>query len=279
MSDTPIADMIEQMDAAGASVPVILAAVRVFEGRYVTRNVTSRDAQRTVTPKSNTNGAIRARRHRAKLKQNKALAEANDAAIRAATEALRESVTVTQSVTPPCDLSSSSSFLSSQEETEKKKRKKEVIARARATRIPEDWQPRDEDREFAQSLGLDPVKLRDEFVDYWIAIPGSRGTKLNWFSTYRNRARDVAGKRSAYGQRSGQTRTYSAGPAPSNTDTLLAGMARSAERRFGSQSPGSGGALSGRSDTAGGDDAVGQPPSRDSESFGQLRVVAFANTR
>lgn len=206
---------------------------------------------------------------RAKSKENQGAAKANDVA--------RALENVPDKSKDHCDLSSS--ITSSFEGTsEKKKEKKEVIARARGTRIPEDWQPRDEDREFARSLGLDPDKLRDEFVDYWIAIPGSRGAKLNWFSTYRNRAREVAGRRNAYGQRSGQTRTNPSGPAQTNTDVILAGVARSAERRFGSQSPGSGGPLSGRSDSAGGDDAVGKPAGRDPEAFGGLRIVASANS-
>lgn len=195
MSETPIADMIEKMDAAGASVAVILAAVRAYEQRYVTRNVTSRDAQRTVTPKSNTAGAIRARRHRVKIKQLKALAEANDAAIRASGEALRSTVTVTPSGTHHCDLSSS---LSSEGTTEEGKKERVVTrARAKGTRLPEDWRPNVDDRQFARDHGVDPDAAFPEFRDYWIGVPGQRGVKLDWSATWRNRVRDVAGRKSS----------------------------------------------------------------------------------
>lgn len=76
-----------------------------------------------------------------------------------------------------------------------------------------------------------------------------------------------------------QNRTHPSRPAPTNADVILAGVARSAERRFGSQSPAGGGATPGRSDPPGGDDAVGRTQSRDPEAFGQLRLVAIANTR
>lgn len=80
-------------------------------------------------------------------------------------------------------------------------------------------------------------------------------------------------------ERSGQTRAHTVGPAPTHADTVLAGVARSAERRFGGQSPGSGGAVPGRADVAGGDDVVGRAEGRDPEAFGQLRLVAASNTR
>ena len=37
----------------------------------------------------------------------------------------------------------------------------------------------------------DVVEEAEQFRDYWISIPGSRGVKLNWEATWRNRCRQV----------------------------------------------------------------------------------------
>jgi hypothetical protein len=50
---------------------------------------------------------------------------------------------------------------------------------------------------FADGLGFSTDqerKSRAEFCDYWRGVPGSRGCKLDWPATYRNRLREVAGK-------------------------------------------------------------------------------------
>ena len=64
-------------------------------------------------------------------------------------------------------------------------------ARTRGHRLPEGWMPdinvveamRQEfpwtDREWFR-------QQHDEFVDYWIAVPGQRGVKLDWNATWRN---------------------------------------------------------------------------------------------
>jgi hypothetical protein len=63
---------------------------------------------------------------------------------------------------------------------------------ARGTRISEDWEPTDADRDFARKLGLDPDRVRAEFVDYWRAVAGRAGLKLDWSATFRNRCRQIA---------------------------------------------------------------------------------------
>lgn len=65
----------------------------------------------------------------------------------------------------------------------------------RGTRLPSDWQPDPDLRQFARSLGLDPDQVTPEFRDYWVGIPGARGCKLDWPATYRNRCRELAGRR------------------------------------------------------------------------------------
>ena len=58
-----------------------------------------------------------------------------------------------------------------------------------ATRISPDWNPTDDDIEFATSAGIEPQDIpaiADRFRDYWLAKPGIDGTKLDWPATWRN---------------------------------------------------------------------------------------------
>jgi uncharacterized protein YdaU (DUF1376 family) len=70
--------------------------------------------------------------------------------------------------------------------------RKPLSADTRGTRLAEDWKPSAEDRAFAADLGLDPDQTADEFRDFWTALPGARGRKLNWSKTFRNRCRELA---------------------------------------------------------------------------------------
>ena len=69
------------------------------------------------------------------------------------------------------------------------------------TRLTEDWQPTPWEFTKARRHGFDGIDLTEEtkrFIDYWIAIPGARGRKLDWDATWRNwirRAQDDAGRR------------------------------------------------------------------------------------
>lgn len=64
----------------------------------------------------------------------------------------------------------------------------------RATRLTARWHPSSTDRAFAVDLGLDADALADEFRDYWIAVPGAKGTKLDWPATWRNHCRRQASR-------------------------------------------------------------------------------------
>ena len=75
--------------------------------------------------------------------------------------------------------------------------------RERATRLPVDWQPSPELLEFATSLKLNGLAVAEQFRDYWIAISGSKGLKLNWDATYRNWCRREAERPSGKVQRNG----------------------------------------------------------------------------
>lgn len=60
--------------------------------------------------------------------------------------------------------------------------------RARATRLPEDWQLPSDWADWARKArpDLDPVVVGEIFRDCWIAKPGKDGLKLNWRATWRN---------------------------------------------------------------------------------------------
>lgn len=75
----------------------------------------------------------------------------------------------------------------------------------RGTRLPDDWQPTDDDLAFCHSEGLSPEETRratDEFRDYWHGLPGARGRKLDWSKTFRNRVREVAARKARFAPRS-----------------------------------------------------------------------------
>lgn len=74
-----------------------------------------------------------------------------------------------------------------------------VEGRRRGARLAADATLSDDDREFAVQLGVEPLQAWAEFKDYWIAVPGQRGTKLDWSATWRNRVRELAGRRKVRG--------------------------------------------------------------------------------
>jgi uncharacterized protein YdaU (DUF1376 family) len=59
------------------------------------------------------------------------------------------------------------------------------LGRSRGTRLAADWEPDPEDRAFAEQLGLQADAVSAEYRDYWIAVPGSKGCKLDWHATWR----------------------------------------------------------------------------------------------
>lgn len=74
----------------------------------------------------------------------------------------------------------------------------------RAHRLPEDWWPDDDLREFARSILVGSAECRAEtekFKDHWASAGGQSARKVDWRAAYRNWIRE-AGRRSA---RSGPT--------------------------------------------------------------------------
>jgi len=72
--------------------------------------------------------------------------------------------------------------------TREEKRREEKSSVSRGTALPEDWHPSDEDTAFCKTERPDliPSEVAKRFYDYWIAVPGIKGRKLNWSSTWRN---------------------------------------------------------------------------------------------
>ena len=72
---------------------------------------------------------------------------------------------------------------------------------SRGTRLLSDALLSEADRQWAIAHGVtDPDRVWAEFIDFWIAIPGTRGTKLNWSATWRNRVRQVATRQGSSGR-------------------------------------------------------------------------------
>ena len=59
---------------------------------------------------------------------------------------------------------------------------------ARASRLPKDWYPSEEEATFCRTErpDLNVEQVANEFRDYWTARPGKDGTKLDWTATWRN---------------------------------------------------------------------------------------------
>jgi|GEM_PF-3860638 len=54
------------------------------------------------------------------------------------------------------------------------------------TRLSENWIPSKSGWDLALSLGVDPNSELEVFRDYWIALPGAKGRKLDWERTWNN---------------------------------------------------------------------------------------------
>ncbi|MGV6876663.1 hypothetical protein ACUSIJ_28855 [Pseudochelatococcus sp. B33] len=81
----------------------------------------------------------------------------------------------------------------------------------KGTRIPDDWSPSPEDRQYALSKGIPADKIdevAEEFLNHWQIEPGARGRKLDWSKTWRNRCIAVGGR---FAQRQNRN---SCGPPP-----------------------------------------------------------------
>lgn len=62
----------------------------------------------------------------------------------------------------------------------------------RGTQLPKDWVPSIDEIEYCKlnRPDLDWKVVSDSFRDYWIAQPGAKGRKTDWFATWRNWVRN-----------------------------------------------------------------------------------------
>lgn len=180
---TPIADMVAAMLAASAAADTIVLAVRTAE--------LVRDMSRTMSHSPRSYEAVRKAKWREKSIGKQTMSDSK------ARQNVRDIVR---------DMSQNAPLLTSLSSTESQhgiqEVRKEVDAgvvegRKRGTRITEDWQPSEADREYARNHGFDDWRIdqiRTEFVNFWIGIPGQRGNKLGargWSGTWRNRIKFI----------------------------------------------------------------------------------------
>ncbi|MBU0885525.1 MAG: MarR family transcriptional regulator, partial [Alphaproteobacteria bacterium] len=91
----------------------------------------------------------------------------------------------------------------------------------RGTRLPEGWTLPPHWQDFAEAEGHpDPQREAAKFADYWRALPGQRGVKLDWFGTWRNWVRTAM-------DRTGSRR----GGGMSSDERLVAGYRGAMQRR------------------------------------------------
>ena len=88
-------------------------------------------------------------------------------------------VTPTVTETPP------DTYTETDTDTEQKQIQKREKKVSRATRLPEDWQPKEKDWLFAEQEGVDAQRELAKFRNYWLAKPKDN-TKLDWDATWRN---------------------------------------------------------------------------------------------
>jgi hypothetical protein len=70
----------------------------------------------------------------------------------------------------------------------------EIVTTSARRRIPETWQPRQEERSKARELGLDCDEEAREFLSYWL---GDGRTKADWHRTFLNRLYQQAKRKKA----------------------------------------------------------------------------------
>jgi hypothetical protein len=194
---TPIADMIEAMLEQGAPLAAILVAVRSFEMSLAT---VGRHADDKAASRRERDRAWR-RNFRAKQRLTNGEAKANDVA----SSVVMSSTTPNDSDDKRCDLSSSTELVLEERGSREVRSTASVVEGrkakvSRGTRLDRNSQIAPEDHQFALDHGLTAQRIAQawaEFIDYWIGIPGQRGTKLDWSATWRNRVRAISGKSGA----------------------------------------------------------------------------------
>jgi hypothetical protein len=184
MSDeTLIADLVR----SGVSDDLVGRVARLILSRD--RHVTSRDKIDERRQKDN----ARQQKRRQKIKETKALAKANDVAT--APYVSRDGHVTGISAPNNTFLLELSSSVETKKDQQVRTEYVDGQKPKRGNRIPPDWRPSPSLIDWCRTVGVIGAQLEtfiEEFVDYWIAIPGQRGCKmgvLGWDATFRNRVR------------------------------------------------------------------------------------------
>jgi Ni/Co efflux regulator RcnB len=181
---TPIANMIADMHGKGIPVELIVSAVATLEEAMAARAVST--GQENVHPVDTS--TIDKRRAWDRERKRRKRMSANSTGCPPVSTGHS---TGFHRIPPDVDSILSSKEGASNKEVKEKKESKRI---ARGTRIPPDFSIDDDDRKFAASLGIPPDTVESEtpqFIDYWSSVSGSKGVKLNWKATWRNRMRDL----------------------------------------------------------------------------------------
>lgn len=197
MSETPIADMVAELVAAGCSADVILIAVRGAE--LYTSFVLGQFSDMS---KDNENDVLARRR---KIDRNRKRLERAYGAVKSSGLSLDVSED-NASQPSPSSSPPTPSLITTPSPTQEKNTRARDPESKRGSRLQDDWMPADDDWGKAVSvLGQDRAKTElAKFRDYWRAAAGARGVKLDWAATWRNWVR-TAGERRATGPPRGQS--------------------------------------------------------------------------
>jgi len=78
------------------------------------------------------------------------------------------------------------------EDKSREDKKEEGRASPRGSRLPEDWSMSPQDRAYCLQTRpeLNPSAVEQNFRDYWLALPGKDGLKLNWTRTWQKWVRN-----------------------------------------------------------------------------------------
>lgn len=190
-------EMIRRLVDIGASAEAVAIAVEGYESVSALSAECLRTLSDTTADRRRKKDRLRKKLMRKKIKETSGLAKANDVANKHGSRSDVLPDLSADASLPSCNNINSfllPSSLDSNRGNREEGSKGRVNTRAKGKRIDPNSELSAEDRQFAISHGLsNPDRAWAEFIDYWIGIPGQRGTKLDWSATWRNRVRTLTG--------------------------------------------------------------------------------------
>jgi len=108
-------------------------------------------------------------------------------------------------------------------ETETKTEKRQISNRG--TRLPVDFVLPEDWIVFCEQerKDLNPIKVFDEFKDYWISVPAGKATRLDWLATWRNWVRRQNAPKQSFAQQAADVARTTV-PGPTGRDPVLIKM-------------------------------------------------------